>query len=265
MGNKSRPSEMGDFESILEKNTDIKYSEKWHPTLVSTFENELSNGQLQNMNIALRKNIAYALQYLQFLQLEQEEVHLHEIVATHLLKSYIITAMGIVEGIFYHIVTTKGFQKKTDWELLGKPIHTNVFREENREKKYVITVEQKLLTPSPVQMDFEYLLNKVQEKRLIGLTGKAYPFLKKLKRLRNKVHLHIAVNKEETDYNSIGYYDYLLARYILLKILTDAQFDPKPNSALYFLKLSDTQNNMLANYLMEMKNKNGQTENAHAE
>ena len=104
MGTRVRPEGMGDFESILEKNTDVKYSDRWHPIMVSDFERELIGGQLQSMNYALRKNIAYALQYLEFLQLEQKEVHLHEIVATHLLKSYIVTAMGIIEGIFHHIV-----------------------------------------------------------------------------------------------------------------------------------------------------------------
>ena len=253
MGTRVRPEGMGDFESILEKNTDVKYSDRWHPIMVSDFERELIGGQLQSMNYALRKNIAYALQYLEFLQLEQKEVHLHEIVATHLLKSYIVTAMGIIEGIFHHIVIVSGYNKKSDWEVLGKPIHTNVFRENGNEKKYVISVEQKLTSPVPAQMDFEYLINKVQEKRLVRLSGKAYPYLKKLKRLRNKVHLHIAMTKEETDYNSIEYYDYLLARYILLAILSDEQFNPNPRGAFDFLKLSKEQTRQLAEYLMKEK------------
>lgn len=254
MGTKLRPSTMGDFESILEKNNDIKYTERWHPRIVPCFESELVCGQLQNMNIALRKNIAYALQYLEFLQLELKEVHLHDVVAMHLLKSYIVTAMGIIEGVFYHVVTINGYNKKSDWEVLGKPVHTNVFREDGNERKYVISVEQKLSSPIPVQMDFEYLINKVQEKKLIGLTGKAYPYLKKLKKLRNKVHLHIAMTREETDYNSIDYYDYLLARYVLLKILTDERLNPNPKGALSFLELTADLKKRLADHLMEETN-----------
>ena len=110
-----------------------------------------------------------------------------------------------------------------------------------------------MTSPVPAQMDFEYLINKVQEKRLVRLSGKAYPYLKKLKRLRNKVHLHIAMTKEETDYNSIEYYDYLLARYILLAILSDEQFNPNPRGAFDFLKLSKEQTRQLAEYLMKEK------------
>ena len=99
MGVLSRPKDMTDLESILEKNTDVKYSERWHPTAVVHFEAVLSRGSFIGMNKELRKNIAYSLQYLQFLQLEFEEIHWHDVIATQIIKTYIITAMSIVEGL----------------------------------------------------------------------------------------------------------------------------------------------------------------------
>ena len=99
----------------------------------------------------------------------------------------------------------------------------------------------KLARPENVQMDFEYLITKVQEKRLISLPGKSYPKLKALKRLRNKVHLHVIRYDNDTDYLGISYFDYLLARYFLHTILTDKIFSPQKNSPVDFIKLSDEQ------------------------
>ena len=241
MGTLSRPTDMTDLESILEKNTDIKYSDRWHPTAVCRFESVFSRGSYVGMNKELRKNIAYSLQYLEFLQMEFEEIHWHDVIATQIIKTYIITSMSIIEGLFHHVVVSKGYQKKIDWKEIESPRHTNVFREEGVDKKYIITTQMKLAKPETVQMDFEFLITKVQEKKLISLPGKSYPKLKALKRLRNKVHLHLIRYENDTDYLGISYLDYLLARYFLYTILTDKSFAPQKNSPIEFIKLSDEQ------------------------
>lgn len=254
MGKINRPEGMTDFESILEKNNDVKYDDRWHPTFVSCFESDLRCGSFHRMGKELRKNIAYSLQYLQYIQLQMEEVHLHEIIATHLLKTYIITAMGIIEGVFFHLLKTNEYQKKTDWATQGKPIHTNTFKEQEVEKKYIITTEYKLKTSQDVQMDFEYLINKVQEKKLVSLTYKAFPHIKALKRLRNKVHLHVVKHENDTDYMEIGFYDYILVRYILFLILTDKTFSPKKEGTyLAFIMPTHEQMDKLKEFLAKEK------------
>lgn len=50
IGVKSRPYNMSGLESILEKNTDVKYKERCHPTSVSRFEENLKNSSLKGMN-----------------------------------------------------------------------------------------------------------------------------------------------------------------------------------------------------------------------
>ena len=241
MGTLSRPKDMTNLESILEKNTDIKYSDRWHPTAVGTFESVFSRGAYVGMNKELRKNIAYSLQYLEFLQMEFEEIHWHDVIVTQIIKTYVITAMSIVEGVFHHIVLSKGYQKKADWKEIDTPRHTNVFRENDVDKKFIITTQMKLARPENVQMDFEFLITKVQEKRLISLPGKSYPKLKALKKLRNKVHLHVIRYDNDTDYLGISYLDYLLARYFLHTILTDKIFLPQKSSPINFIKLSEEQ------------------------
>lgn len=249
MGLKSRPEDMGNLESILEKNTDIRYSQRWHPTSVNAFESKLSSGAYRGMSREIRKNIAYSLQYLQFLQMEFEELHLHEIIATHIIKTYVISAMGIIEAIFHHIVKSKGYQKKLQWEP-GEGKHTNTFRDGEGEKRYVVTVDKKLNPPVDAQMDFEYLINKVQEKKIIELTHKAYPHLKALKRIRNKVHLQIVRFENDTDYMGISFYDYLLMRYLLYSILTDPIFEQSDRTSFSFILPNKQQLQRLKDYLI---------------
>ncbi len=244
-----RPTDMTNIESVLEKNTNIYYADRWHPAYVSYYENGLKNGALYGMSKEVRKNIAYSLQYLEYLQLQFEELHLHDVIETLLIKSYIVTAMGIIEAIFHHLVVSSGNQKKESWEIIKGPIHTNVFIENNVKKKYVLTEECELKTPRDSQMDFEYLINKVQEKKLLTINSKAYPRIKGLKRLRNKVHLQIVRHDNDTDYMSITREDYYLVRRILLLILQNKKFDIPNDDYFGFLKLEKEQMDSLADYL----------------
>lgn len=245
MGNKKRPKGMTDFESILEKNVEVKYEEKWHPIPVSSFEEEIAQGDLIRISKELKKNIAYSLQYLQYIQLQLQEVHLHDIIRKHLWKTYIITAMGIVEGIFYHLVTSHSLEKKTEWNIENKPVHTNVFKDGTEMKKYIITVQKKLNQPRVEQMDFEYLINKVQEKKLLAISGRAFPYIKRVKGIRNKVHLQIGHGTDITDYKSINYEDYILTKYILYKILTDTKLCVSSSGVYDFIKLSSSEKNII--------------------
>ncbi|MBE6835810.1 MAG: hypothetical protein E7515_06140 [Ruminococcaceae bacterium] len=248
MGTKTRPIEMTDIESILEKNIDVKYNERWHPTYVSVFENALSNGSLRGMNKELRKNIAYSLQYLQYIQLQFEEIHLHEIIATLLIKNYIITSMGIIEGLFYHLVKSNKYQLQDEWEI-EKTIKSNTIKEEDKDRKYEINVYRKLSRPNDRQMTFDQLINTVQNKKLIKVYHSTYPYLRELKTIRNKVHLQIVNYDNDTDYMSIDYYDYLAMRSILHSVLINEKFKVSEKSIYDFIKLDDEEDKILKEQL----------------
>lgn len=127
MGKLSRPIDMTDLESIFEKNTDVRYAERWHPYSVGRYEEILTRGLFAGMNKELRKNIVYSLQYIQFLQMEFEEIHWHDVLATQIIKTYVITAMSIIEGVFHHLIVSKGYQKKIDWKDIESPRHARSF------------------------------------------------------------------------------------------------------------------------------------------
>lgn len=206
---------------IIEKN--FHASERWGPSMVVPLESALSIGAFRAMPIALRKNIVYSLQYLQYIQLQIDELKLHDVIYTQLVKSYIIIAMSIVEGVFYHLLKSNNLQKKEEWEEIEK-VHTNVFkRSDDIKYKTIVTTFKMLSNPIDGRMDFESMIARVRSKNLIKLNNAAYPYIKEI---RNKVHLHISKDSNDTDYKKLSYVDYYLARYVLYRILTNEVFYP---------------------------------------
>lgn len=220
-----RPDKMSDIESLVVKNN-IASHQRWGPSPVSSLEQALSCGAFKGMSISLRKNIVYSLQYLQYIQIQIEELKLHSVVYTQLCKSYVIISMGIIEGVFYHLLKSNNKLKKDEWEELNE-ITTNEFNDNGVKKKHIIRTFQKLSTPTEGKMDFESMISKVRSHHLLKLPQAAYPYIKDLKAIRNKVHLHISKNDADTDYHKLSYVEYYLARYTLYKVLTDEVFEPQ--------------------------------------
>ena len=72
---------------------------------------------------------------------------------------------------------------------------------------------------------------------MLEISHTAFPYLKEIKKVRNKVHLQITRFEKDTDYVGIDPYDYILARLLLLVVLRPKSFDPVPlkNSPFSFL------------------------------
>lgn len=248
------------LESLLwDKN--VPYALRWHPKAVSTFENELKKGKFSGMNVEQRKNLVYSFQYLQFLQLQLDELHLHDIIRRLIQKTYIITALSVIESIFYHMVKSSGNQRKTEWVIDGGKQQTNAFKEDGVFKKIEISKYVRLSTPVDEQMDFEYLINKVEEKKLIEIKHAVFPYLKKLKKLRNKVHLQNIQFENDTDYLSITSNDYFLTRYILFYILSSKTFKEIDKNVFSYLCVNKEKLKELSQYLASNKEKHNKKNN----
>ncbi|MBW7572491.1 hypothetical protein [Caproiciproducens faecalis] len=212
---------MSDFETLIKKN-DICYNDRWSPNLVSTYEYNLSQGTLKGLNHDLRKNIAYSLQYLEYIELQLHELDLHNVIITMLYKTFIITGVSIIEGVFYYLLKSNNLWTQKEWEL-EKIVKSNGFSFENETRK-VETHIFKSIPKTDDEMNLDSMIKKIESHSLIDIPHQAFPYLKKLKRLRNKVHLQINEHPNDTDWWSFNYSDYLWMKYILFKILTNSKF-----------------------------------------
>ena len=66
---------MDKLESLL-NSKEVTYSKRWRSNLVNQYKNVISSGYLQNLADEVRSNISYSLQYLEFLQLQLNELNL---------------------------------------------------------------------------------------------------------------------------------------------------------------------------------------------
>jgi hypothetical protein len=213
---------LSSFETLVKKN-DIRYNDRWSPTIIPHFEELLSQGLLSGMDKNLKKNIAYSLQYLQYIELQLKELNLHSVIITMLYKSFIITGVSIIEGIFYHLLKSNNLWKQEEWELEIKVSSNPV--QYGADIKKVETHVFKKVPKIDGEMTLDSMIKKIEGKKLLDISHKAFPYIKRLKRLRNKVHLQIKDHPNDTDWWSFNNIDYLWMKYILHIILTNSTFE----------------------------------------
>lgn len=214
--------------------------EKWCPTTISKLKEGLSEILNYNGNekiIALGKNICYNLQYIQYLEKTLRELHLTEVIIKQSCKTYIITAVGIIEAIFYYLIVKNNLIKKSEYGE-EKKITSSKFKLGNIEyytetKYFKKTDKQYEITP-----DLDSMIKRIEKKKLTSLNHKVFPHLKKLRQLRNKVHLQCAEDSSDTDYLNFSKDDCYLVREILYELLTSDVICPEKNqkATFYFLK-----------------------------
>lgn len=228
----SRPENMGDIESLLRSN-DASIA-RWYPTPVATYDRELRYGKLSNMYTSFRSNIAYSLQYLEFLERQLAELKLSSVIESLVIKNYIITSAAIIEIIFYHIAKETGKLKKRMWSQGKLQDIKNLPPKDGRIQKLSQMIQTKLDTPVIDTPTFETLISIVRDNRLLNdIDINAWNrYFKTLRELRNKVHLTCAIRGIETDYWSFTRVDYLRAKYVLYKILTDRAIGNESQEAL---------------------------------
>lgn len=242
----SRPENMGNIESLLKSN-DVD-STRWYPTRISVYENELRQGILTNMDTSFRSNIAYSLQYLEFLERQLAELKLSSVIDSLVIKSYIITSAAIIEIVFYHIAKVNNKIKKNFWKQGKLQDIKNITSKDGKIQKISQMIQTKLDEPIIEPPTFKTLISIVRDNKLLNeVNVNAWNrYFKSLRKLRNKVHLTSAIKGFETDYWSFTRVDYLRAKYVLYMILTDSAISN--NSQEVLLMHLDTAKEQIAYY-----------------
>ena len=186
------------------------------------------------------KNLVYSLQYLEFIQVQLDEMKLlTDVLRKQLYKSYIINAISIIECIFSHLVAVRGLQKKTEWKSEGNFEATESFMENGVEKRYVRQKQVHLHQPENENTAFFETINIVRENDLIDLPNEKFNIMHELRKLRNKIHLQALRHENDTDYLGIEISDFIKVRYMLYMILTQVISNDADKSCLDFIAPDD--------------------------
>lgn len=213
------------IESLLYKNIN---NSRWYPISVDAYRQDVSQGIFSGLNYYYKSNIAYNLQYLEYIELQLRELNVSSVIRAMLFKNFIIVAASIIEIVFYHLAKTNNKIKlRRDKQVYRQDIKKpqSITAPANADKFTLYGYE---ILPVGVEdmTKFEQLISIVRDNKLLIDTDLSInkEYLKILRKLRNKIHLTTATDYNETDYNIFSFKDYLSAKYFLLCVLRDSIF-----------------------------------------
>ena len=143
-----------------------------------------------------------------------------------LYKSYIITGMGIIELLFVFILKQTGNWHKSTLQECSSFLSNA--KKENDNILKVKTIIYKEVPSYDIRMDLDSMIKKVEKKHILTIDHSVFPALKKLRELRNRVHLQIGTGAYDHDYNIFGIEEIQMMRRILFSILTVPEFCKRP-------------------------------------
>lgn len=204
-------------------------SNTWYPNSVSNLESHLSYLIKENtyftysQSKGVRKNIAYSLQYIEFLYRIFKDINLSSVLYTQNIKSFVVYGAAIIEAICNFLVISNGFGNKTYWKSTVKN-ETNEYKINSITYKNKTEIYQKSENEIAEQMTFDQLAKKVEAKKLFGESFPIYSKIKPLRQLRNKIHIHDSEHSSDTDWYNFNDDEYNLVKEVLLEILTSDIF-----------------------------------------
>jgi hypothetical protein len=170
----------------------------WYPVSIARLEGLLEKaiqtGHGYHTAKALRKNIAYNLQYLEFLDRSLQDLKLSGVLETQPWKVFIIVSCGIIESLLHYLLVRRGLHTTTEWEL-KVVLPGNTKNVDGEPIKADVHISKKLSKPRLKQMTFDSMIQKAKAKCLLGSKMDLYKDLDQLRDLRNKVHLQAIVNR----------------------------------------------------------------------
>ena len=245
---------MDKLESLL-NSKGVTYSKRWIPNFVNQYKNVISSGSLQNLEDEVRSNISYSLQYLEFLQLQLNELNLHSMIKKMIYKNYIIISMSIIEAILEEMIKFNGLQTQVHFTIVGKEIDSNEFIDEHGIRKKVRTqILQAVEKRIDVQMKLDDLLKKLKsinkkksKTRILNFNYEQLRALDQFRKLRNKVHLS-NIEEGKTNWHEFSKKEYVTIKFLLHSILTDPNLENKDQQEyINFLILNDEERQLLKN------------------
>lgn len=207
----------------LIKSKKKKAEERWYPITIDEFRNGFiaMRSDVEGYH-PLVDNLAYNLQYIQFLEKEMKELELSSVLYTMLVKTYVITGIGIIEGIFSYVIKSNGWWKTNDEEV----VLNSTSQQKNKEgDTLVVRVEiSRKISPYKDKMTFDEMLKCLKRHHeALSVDHLLYPQLNRIRNLRNRVHLQKGEGEKDHDYNAFDYSIKNEMRQILYNVLCSSK------------------------------------------
>jgi hypothetical protein len=209
----------------------------WYPVAIGRYEALLERviqpHRGYRHDYALRKNIAYNLQYIEFLHRCLHDLKISSAIEKQILKNLIIVGCGVIESLLHFLLTAAGHHKQTDWDRMdtvaGNPTKIN-----GQWYRFDILILKKLPSLKTDKMTFDSMLKCAEKKGTLGSDLSVYAKLNRLRQLRNRIHLQEIGNPLDTDWNAIKQSDLLTISSVLHAVFIGPIFQPTDEQCAYF-------------------------------
>lgn len=187
--------------------------EKWRPTIaIDTYRQQLP----YYFTYKQKSDIAYSMQYLEYLS-RQLNASNSSVISKMIIKSYVITAVSIIETILLQELRHHNLQPRKMYaqENIIKSEH----KIENGFKYLYKTIKLKVTNQKIIRPPLDKIIKASVNHKLLGLEQIDRDSLDKLRHLRNKIHLNTDEAIIKHDYNSFNFDTYHLSIFYIYKLL----------------------------------------------
>ncbi|RNF48672.1 hypothetical protein EBI00_14285 [Marinomonas hwangdonensis] len=217
---------------LIRKNEDGN----WYPRPIAQLEGLLGNaiysGRGYEHCYALKKNLAYNLQYIEFQDRVLQDLKLSSVLQTQTIKTIVLVGAGIVESVLHFMLIVNNAHSTTEWKEKTK-FKGNSKKVGGVQVKIDTILYEKLDSPKLKHMTFDAMIKSAKAKKIFGYEPIIYEKLEALRTLRNKVHLQIINEHTDTDWNSFDLINLSDICKLLFVILSNV-FTPSENQKAYF-------------------------------
>ena len=116
----------------LRTGTDSKT--RWYPIAIETWEKVIKSFSFEGAPLIpdehARKNLAYTLQYLEYLEQTVRELSLSNVLVRQTIKSYVIVAIGSVECLLFYLIRASGVNENNLFEIIKRVCSKKLLGEE---------------------------------------------------------------------------------------------------------------------------------------
>ena len=198
----------------------LKDNKKWYPQSITEYEESIKFDVNYSQRI-LKKNFAYNMQYVEYLEAQLEEFKLSSVLYKMTYKAYVISVTSVIELIFYVLIRKNNLLNMCEWEEEIQLISNEKKQQENSYK--AITHLLKKVDKYEEVMIFDTLIKKVRDNKLLSVSKDTFKLIEELRKLRNIIHIQNGMNTTDHDYNNFSLDDVNVARKVLFEILTSKE------------------------------------------
>ncbi len=209
----------------------------WYPVSIARLESLLEkivcSNQGYDHSYALRKNLAYNLQYIEFQDRVLQDIKLSSVIHTQTIKTIILVGSGVIESLLNYLLIINNVHSTTEWKEKCK-FKGNQKKLGDEYVRLDSVLYEKLPNIEFQHMTFDAIIKCAKSNNILGGGRVIYDKLNSMRRLRNKVHLQVINNPGDTDWNSFSTSDLSDMCKILYAVFTSNLFAPTPDERAYF-------------------------------